>query len=721
MDGICIEVTDSYAKKADTRVEYTGFSAEFQEGDAVGVFAVNGTTVVSENVKFTRQADGSWLPESGRKVTYNPDFEYYAYYPFTSSPYSFGTSGNADTRFAAFITDSNDKFHQDDQSTLANYMASDYMHAQGVVTGKRVVKFIMNHMKGLAVIDDSEIPNKWYYFDDDRYKYSPDLIYTGNVPYSSGNYKYYLMKPNTPTAVGGLELSAASGKYVKAKAELTGTPTYLFSTSSDQGNTYGNYSSNCPTWLAIGLQENDDITDFSISTVATKTTTISLGNGMKRFTEGDNVLKAAAPVSDVDLSLVDNAGNPTNSMTTANCYLVHAPGTYKIPLVYGNAIKNGIGNNSYFTSNTGSNILKGFVDHNGTKINSPFITYTYEVDDAKLIWEDVKGVISSVGIDGDFLTFEVDRSKIASGNAVVAATSHGTIVWSWHIWLTTETLSDITTINTGAHTYGIAPVNVGQINGMFQTGTLYAGSKCKIRATANNLTLEFTVTQPDYLNVSDTYYDLFPSFQWGRKDAIIPVCGAYNSLGEYFNKYSTSLGNYIICNIGGTIKNPDKMTYANNSLSAMGQYLNLWNLDLNRYSDGTASGSNGVVTTATVKTIYDPCPPGFCVPTDNLFLYMKNSGSDNDWDSSRSGKTWNSYKYSSTTSGSDIYFPASPHFFSSNGFLTSSPFGYWSSSSTGSSTSGYSNARVLGITSSNWSFTYASRICALAIRPVVEE
>jgi len=28
-------------------------------------------------------------------------------------------------------------------------------------------------------------------------------------------------------------------------------------------------------------------------------------------------------------------------MTTANCYLVHEAGAYKIPLVYGNAIKNG--------------------------------------------------------------------------------------------------------------------------------------------------------------------------------------------------------------------------------------------------------------------------------------------------------------------------------------------------------------------------------------------
>mgnify|MGYP002625538388 CR=1 FL=1 len=49
-----------------------------------------------------------------------------------------------------------------------------------------------------------------------------------------------------------------------------------------------------------------------------------------------------APVVAVtDLSMVDCAGNARATMSTANCYMVHTAGDYKLPLVYGNAIKNG--------------------------------------------------------------------------------------------------------------------------------------------------------------------------------------------------------------------------------------------------------------------------------------------------------------------------------------------------------------------------------------------
>ena len=69
----------------------------------------------------------------------------------------------------------------------------------------------------------------------------------------------------------------------------------------------------------------------------------------------------------IDLSMVDNAGNARASMTTANCYLVHETGYYKLPLVYGNAIKNGAVNTTAFYPNT-SGQLKRFVNHAGTGI-----------------------------------------------------------------------------------------------------------------------------------------------------------------------------------------------------------------------------------------------------------------------------------------------------------------------------------------------------------------
>ena len=53
--------------------------------------------------------------------------------------------------------------------------------------------------------------------------------------------------------------------------------------------------------------------------------------------ERNNSLKEAKAVSDYNLSNSTGAATIEN---TANCYVISAPGTYRIPLVYGNAIKN---------------------------------------------------------------------------------------------------------------------------------------------------------------------------------------------------------------------------------------------------------------------------------------------------------------------------------------------------------------------------------------------
>jgi hypothetical protein len=51
--------------------------------------------------------------------------------------------------------------------------------------------------------------------------------------------------------------------------------------------------------------------------------------------------------------------------------------------------------------------------------------------------------------------------------------------------------------------------------------------------------------------------------------------------------------------------------------------LNWWNAqqDLEVGSD-----IDSYVATATVKTVFDPCPAGFCVPTNNLFVYFESLG-----------------------------------------------------------------------------------------------
>ena len=94
--------------------------------------------------------------------------------------------------------------------------------------------------------------------------------------------------------------------------------------------------------------------------------------------EADKQLKKnptkGSPESPYDLS-TEGGG----SMTTANCYVVNAAGTYKLPLVYGNAIVNGRTNSPAYSDSH-------FVDYNDKPINGPWISGTPK--DATLVWSD---------------------------------------------------------------------------------------------------------------------------------------------------------------------------------------------------------------------------------------------------------------------------------------------------------------------------------------------
>lgn len=698
-----VEVTDEFAAAA-TRAAYEGFPATtFEEGDAIGVYAFNGSSYVSSNVKFTRQSDGSWTPAS--KVVYNPDYTYYAYFPWRSSTYSPSTGGTVDavdTKFASFISDGSNYFWKTDQSTKDNFTYSNLMIAKGIVTGTRTVKFTMQHKRGLAIIGDAL--NKWYYTDGDGTKYELSQVFSGNIPYNLSGTQYFLLKPGVTTSVGGLSLRASAGKYMTSVGgEITGTPTYTYSISSNLGSTWGGYSSSKPSWLTITTNTIDaEPTEFVVTTTNSTSTTTSKGTGAARTVTGDATLKAASPVADVDLSMVDNAGVARASQTTANCYLVHAPGTYKLPLVYGNAIKNGATNdNAYYTTQT-TNTLQRLVNHAGAGITDPWLKNNSATPDgAQLIWEDVKGLISSVGISGDYLTFTVDPDNIAEGNAVIAATMSGTIVWSWHIWVTPQTLSSTTSIATGSHTYQVAPVNVGQVDGLIKANaTVYAGDLCRVRATANGVTVEFQVTAKDYTYGGTNYYNPSPYYQWGRKDAERPCIGAYNASGTYAQNPTLVSGAY---SIGTTIQNPDNHYYNSSNYGPYNENkYNYW--DMNQTSTGN-------ITTATVKTVYDPCPPGFCVPTGNLYYYANSNSGQTAWQSTPPGRNW-------TISGTPIFFPASGYRYYGSGSLSYvGSYGYYWSASAYSSSYG----RNLYFYSSSWGWNYDSRAYGFPVRAVAEE
>lgn len=644
-DGKSIVVqVSSENPDAVTRTEYNlaSWHTDFVSGDEIGVFAYNGSSLITSNVRFT--FDGtSWSGDT--QVPYNEDYTYYAYYPYQGSngnpPYTVATSGTVDTRFAAFITDSSNKFHYANQSTAENFAASDYMHAEGVESGVRAIAFTMQHKKALAVM--GETVNKWYDTTDPMTPNSVDPVFTGNIPLLSGSYRYFLCKNNVETTIGGTNFTGMAGKYViKDASVLTGTPSsYTYSTSSDGGATWGSYSSSRPSWLTVTPDVADGKpTDFNVTTTSTsRPSTFIKGYGQIRNVPGDAVLRAAAPVANVDLSMVRNDGTARGSRTTANCYLVHAPGTYRLPLVYGNAIKDGdeTSTAAFYTTNTSANVLQRFVNHLDVGITAPWIKDNgITVNGGKLVWEDVRGMVKNVSVDGDYLTFEVDADNIAEGNAVIAATSSGTTVWSWHIWVTSETLSNTTSVAVDgrANPYVVTPVDVGQINGTVKGGSVWAGYQCRVRATGTGGTVEFLVVQPDFIanenqQEASTYENPSPYYMWGKKDPLFSAIGACDADGNLLT-YNGSKGTFVnssTTTIGLTIQNPDIMYVYTNESSPYGPNngkINFW--DMNQLSQ------NGNVQTPfltpTDKTVYDPCPPDMCVPTSSLYIYMRQNNTN---------------------------------------------------------------------------------------------
>lgn len=382
--------------------------------------------------------------------------------------------------------------------------------------------------------------------------------------------------------------------------------------------------------------------------------------------------------NEVDLSMV------SGTMNTANCYMVHEAGTYKIPLVYGNAIKNGQDNQVAYKPGTVANGLANFINHAGTAISAPWITKSgtgvnggmgITVDSAQLIWQDVQNLTTSYRIEDDYLIFKVP--SFIEGNAVIAVKSGSTIVWSWHIWVTNEDYSNLTVVSTGSHDYSVTPCNLGWVP-----------------------------------TSEDKKQGYCPYYQWGRKDAFPPSDGSDNTnktvyVGTGVDTKGWAYERNNSATIGTNIQNPWKHYFNNSTYGPVSTtYYNMWD---------AKNATTGNITTATKKTIYDPCPPGFCVPTGNLWNYFGNNDSRtmSTWDSTNKGATWNT-----GITGDALWFPASGYCGSGSGKLNGvGSVGYCWSASPYSSYDGH----YLIFHSSYWRWGSYSRAYGFPVRPVAEE
>lgn len=340
----------------------------------------------------------------------------------------------------------------------------------------------------------------------------------------------------------------------------------------------------------------------------------------------------------LDIWNIFNPSNPSISQTTANCYIVNAPGWYSIPMVYGNAIKNGAINTNSFISNASqvlndSNvevILMNFIDHTGAAITQPWITNAnsrsgnYSVTKAELVWQDSPGLVSNVRIgDGnshnDRIYFYIDRETIHQGNAVIAAYVGDVIAWSWHIWVTDQDFSNpIAVTNHQNVVYDFTPVNLGWCDiGEDPDGYLPRVATTRIIQTIGMLTEKCFITQNGY---SDYHYEGYNTlYQWGRKDPMLPSVLTtngnkiwYDANGiEYDEIITEPIENFDVSQsidrIKQNIQNPFTI-FTWNGVDY--RYINLWSANEN-----TIDPNDNVV----VKTIYDPSPMGYCLPASNAF------------------------------------------------------------------------------------------------------
>lgn len=354
-----------------------------------------------------------------------------------------------------------------------------------------------------------------------------------------------------------------------------------------------------------------------------------------------------------------NQGGITNGYgieCTANCYMIGAPGWYKFPLVYGNALHDGETNlSSYeYSGATGDNILSTFRNHLDKGITSPYINSNEgcTAQKASLVWQDEQNLVTDISYDASLyggmggIKFQVSQANIQQGNAIIAVKDNkGTVMWSWHIWVTRFDFEKTITV-TGHdefRKFELMPVNLGWCSDHGAKIKYYKSRECEIKFTAGSMEKIVKIKQYPHTALprgNNLHY------QWGRKDPFIGRIATWNNKIRYDASGKSiwtdpprltpdtngtleydSLRLTTRKALGVLIQKPDtwhnpprkqtgthpngKPIYASDNLT----YINLW------------QGRPGLDPDApTRKTVYDPCPVGYQVSHVNAFTGFTVSG-----------------------------------------------------------------------------------------------
>ena len=506
--------------------------------------------------------------------------------------------------------------------------------------------------------------------------------------------------------------------------------------SVDNGNTW---STTKPSWLkSLSKEQSNGGTVAEQGTATLGTDIVDL------VAERNKTLQNAAPLGTATAPY--NLSNTTGAaavQNTANSYLISAPGYYMIPLVYGNAIKNGGTNRSaYATSslpvtNVGT-ALNPLVDHNGKSITDPWIEKTNGkanngINTAQVTWADEKDLVMLSGTPiyrdasgNAFVKFEVKKENIKSGNAVISVKKGSTTLWSWHLWFAPKNALDkIAVTNKQGNTYEFTNEALGWKPTAWQ-GTPYQRPrtiKVKVKQTiGKKQEAVITITQLPG-TTSRTGYTT--QYQWGRKDAFPGKSGQPAQGTITWNAGSNMYMQTIIQNPQNYYTagyNRDGSLNAEAWFAKYYTFYNLWSM--NQKDKVTMNQANSQTV---VKTIYDPSPVGFSVPANDAFTGFTENGLNGgriNVDGTDNAQTYNNnfgHNFWTNSSKTEtIFFPATGYREAKDGNIVSyyGNYGdYWTATPTD-----MNNGSVMGFDVNSVSPLYRNiRAFGFAVRPVAEK